>query len=93
MWPREVEETIYAHEAVKLVMVIGVPDDYRGEVVKACVVLKDEHRGRVAEEEIIAFCKARITGYKVPRIVELRDTLPQTATGKMLRRVLREEQR
>jgi long-chain acyl-CoA synthetase len=92
VWPREVEETIYAHEAVKLVMVIGVPDDYRGEAVKACVVLKDEHRGRVAEEEIIAFCKTWLTGYKVPRIVELRDSLPQTATGKMLRRVLREEQ-
>jgi long-chain acyl-CoA synthetase len=91
VWPREVEEAIYAHEAVKLAMVIGVPDDYHGEAVKACVVLKDEHRGRVAEEEIIAFCKARLMGYKVPRFVELRDTLPQAATGKMLRRVLREE--
>jgi long-chain acyl-CoA synthetase len=91
VWPREVEETLYAHEAVKLVMVIGVPDDYRGEAVKACVVVKDDHRGRVTETDLVAFCKARLTGYKVPRIVELRDALPQTATGKMLRRVLREE--
>jgi long-chain acyl-CoA synthetase len=90
VWPREVEETIYAHEAVALVMVIGVPDDYRGEAVKACVVLKEAHRGRVREAEIAEFCKTRLTPYKVPRIVEFRDALPQTATGKMLRRLLRE---
>ncbi len=90
VWPREVEETIYAHEAVALVMVIGVPDDYRGEAVKACVVLKDGHRDRVREGDIVEFCKARLTPYKVPRIVEFRDALPQTATGKMLRRLLRE---
>ncbi len=90
VWPREVEETIYAHEAVALVMVIGVPDDYRGEAVKACVVLKDGHRGRVREAEIAEFCRARLTPYKVPRIVEFRDALPQTTTGKMLRRLLRE---
>ena len=90
VWPREVEETIYAHEAVALVMVIGVPDDYRGEAVKACVVLKDGHRGRVREAEIAEFCRARLTPYKVPRIVEFRDSLPQTTTGKMLRSLLRE---
>jgi long-chain acyl-CoA synthetase len=90
VWPREVEETIYAHEAVALVMVIGVPDDYRGEAVKACVVLKEAHRGRVCEAEIAEFCKTRLTPYKVPRVVEFRDALPQTATGKMLRRLLRE---
>jgi long-chain acyl-CoA synthetase len=91
VWPREVEEILYGHEAVKLALVIGVPDDYRGEAVKACVVVKDEHRGRVSEADLVAFCRARLTGYKVPRIVELRETLPQTATGKMLRRALREE--
>jgi long-chain acyl-CoA synthetase len=91
VWPREVEETIYAHEAVKLVMVIGVPDAYRGEAVKACVVLKDAHRGRVAADDIIAFCKARLTTYKVPRVVEFREELPMSGAGKLLRRVLREE--
>ena len=91
VWPREVEETLYAHEAVKLVTVIGVPDDYRGEAVKACVVVKDGHRGRVTEADLVAFCRTRLTPYKVPRTIEFRDALPQTATGKMLRRVLREE--
>ena len=91
VWPREVEETLYAHEAVRLAMVIGVPDDYRGEAVKACVVVKDSHRGRVTEADLAAFCKSRLTTYKVPRTIEFRDTLPQTTNGKMLRRALREE--
>ena len=90
VWPREVEDAIYAHEAVKLVMVIGVPDDYRGEAVKACVVLKDGHRGRVGADDLIAFCKSRLTTYKVPRTIELRDELPISGAGKLLRRALRE---
>jgi long-chain acyl-CoA synthetase len=91
VWPREVEEALYAHEAVALAMVIGVPDDYRGEAVKACVVLKDAYRGRTTEADLAAFCRARLTTYKVPRTIELRDALPQTPTGKMLRRALRDE--
>jgi len=91
VWPREVEEALYAHEAVQLAMVIGVPDDYRGEAVKACVVVKDVYRGRVTEADLAAFCKSRLTTYKVPRTIEFRDALPQSATGKMLRRALREE--
>src|SRR2546430_15604939 len=83
VWPRKVEETIYAHEAVALVMVIGVPDDYRGEAVKACVVLKDGHRGRGREAEIAEFCRARPPPYKVPRIVEVPGALPPTTTGQM----------
>jgi long-chain acyl-CoA synthetase len=89
VWPREVEETLYAHPAIKLAAVVGVPDEYRGETVKACIVLKDEHRGRVTEEDIVRFCRGRLSGYKVPRIVELRHELPVTATGKMLRRLLK----
>ena len=91
VWPREVEEALYAHEAVQLAMVIGVPDDYRGEAVKAWVVVKDAYRGRVTEADLAAFCKSRLTTYKVPRTIELRDALPQTTTGKMLRRALRQE--
>jgi long-chain acyl-CoA synthetase len=91
VWPREVEEALYAHEAVQLAMVIGVPDDYRGEAVKACVVVKDPYRGRVTEADLIAFCKACLTTYKVPRTIEFRDALPQTPAGKLLRRALREE--
>ena len=89
VWPREVEEVLYGHPAVRLVAVIGEPDAYRGEVVKACVVLKEEHRDRVSEAEIITFCKTQLAGYKTPRIVEFRDELPVSATGKMLRRALR----
>jgi long-chain acyl-CoA synthetase len=89
VWPREVEETLYAHPAVRLAAVVGVPDDYRGEVVAAYVVLREEHRGRVDEAELVAFCRERLSGYKVPRRVELRDGLPISAAGKVLRRALR----
>ena len=91
VWPREVEETLYAHPAVRQAAVIGVPDDYRGEAVKAFVVLKDEHRGRCEPAELVAFCRARLSGYKVPRSLELRDGLPMSAAGKLLRRELRDE--
>jgi long-chain acyl-CoA synthetase len=91
VWPREVEETLYAHPAVRQAAVIGVPDDYRGEAVKAYIVLKDEHRGRVDAAELIAFCRERLSGYKVPRAVEFRDGLPMSAAGKLLRRALRDE--
>lgn len=93
VWPREVEETIYTHPAVKLVAVVGVEDSYRGEAVKACVVLKESHNGRVTEEEIIKFCKERLAAYKVPRLVEFRNELPVSGAGKVLRRVLREGMR
>jgi long-chain acyl-CoA synthetase len=89
VWPREVEEVIYAHPSVKIVAVIGVEDAYRGEAVKAFVVLKEEHRRRISEAELLTFCRERLMPYKVPRIVELRDELPVSAAGKMLRRLLR----
>jgi long-chain acyl-CoA synthetase len=92
VWPREVEEVIYSHAAVRLVAVVGQPDSYRGEVVKACVVLKEAQQGKVGEADIVAFCKERLAGYKVPRIVEFREELPVTATGKMLRRLLRDRE-
>ena len=91
VWPREVEEVIYSHAAVRLVAVVGQTDTYRGEVVTAYVVLKDEQRGKIDAANIVAFCKERLAGYKVPRLVELRAELPVTATGKMLRRLLRDE--
>jgi long-chain acyl-CoA synthetase len=92
VWPREVEETLYQHDAVKIAAVIGVPDDYRGEAVKAYVVLKDGCAGRVAAPELIDFCRARLTAYKAPRIVELRSELPLSGAGKLLRRLLREDE-
>jgi long-chain acyl-CoA synthetase len=90
VWPREIEETLYTHPAVKLVAVVGVRDDYRGEAVKACVVLKDAERGRITADDLVRFCRERLSGYKVPRAVEFRDELPMTATGKVLRRLLRD---
>ncbi len=91
IWPREVEEVLYTHPAVKIAAVVGVPDAYRGETVKACIVMKDEQRGRVDADDIVRLCRSRLSGYKVPRIVEFRDRLPMTATGKVLRRLLRQE--
>ena len=91
VWPREVEEALYAHPAVRGAAVIGVPDAYRGEAVRAYVVLDDAHRGRVTGPDLIAFCRGRLTAYKVPRAVEFRAELPLTVTGKLLRRALRDD--
>ena len=91
IYPREVEEVLYQHEAVLEAAVAGVPDPYRGETVKAFVVLKDEYKGKVTEKELEAFARERLAPYKVPKLWEFRDELPKTAVGKVLRRVLREE--
>jgi long-chain acyl-CoA synthetase len=88
VWPREVEDVLYGHPAVREAAVVGVPDAYRGETVKAFVSLKP---GRsAAEPELIAFCRERMAAYKYPRRVEIVDELPKTATGKILRRELRD---
>ena len=86
VWPREVEEVIAAHPAVADVSVAGVPDEYQGEAVKAWVVVREGQR--VTVDELRAFCRERLAGYKVPKYVEFRDSLPKTAVGKVLRRVL-----
>ena len=90
VWPREVEEVLFTHPDVKEAAVIGVPDQYRGENVKAFVVLKDKSKNP-GEEAIRSYCKERIAAYKVPRMVEFRDSLPKSLVGKVLRRKLREE--
>lgn len=90
IYPRDIEEVLYEHPKVKEAVVAGVPDAYRGETVKAYVVLKD---GVTAtEEEIIQFCTENMAKYKVPKIVEFRDELPKTIVGKILRRELVEEE-
>ena len=90
-YPREVEEVLYAHPRVALAAVVGVPDPHSGERVKAFVQLLE---GQAATEaQIIAFCKERLAGYKVPRSVEFRQSLPTSVVGKVLRRVLRDEAR
>ncbi len=92
VWPRDVEDVIYQHPAVKETAVIGVPDPYRGETVKAFVALKPGMESKVTPEEIIAFCRERMAAYKYPRQVELVQEIPKTLTGKFLRRTLREKE-
>nr|WP_174268130.1 AMP-binding protein [Nocardioides zeae] len=87
VWPREVEDVLAEHPAVREAAVVGVPDEKRGETVKAFVSL---HAGRQATaEELVAHCKERMAAYKYPRQVVLLDELPKTVTGKILRRELR----
>ncbi len=88
VWPRDVEDVLYTHPAVREAAVVGVPDPYRGETVKAVVSLKP---GRtVAAEELVAFCRERMAAYKYPRILEIVADLPKTPTGKIMRRMLRD---
>lgn len=87
IYPREVEDVMMKHEAVSMVAVIGVANDQYGEEIKACVVLKEEQD--VGEETLKAWTKERIAAYKYPRIIEFLDALPQSATGKILKKELR----
>jgi long-chain acyl-CoA synthetase len=89
VWPREVEDVLYQHPAVRESGVVGVPDAYRGETVKAFVSLKAG--ASVTPEELIAFCRERMAAYKYPRQVEIVDEIPKTVSGKVLRRELREQ--
>ncbi|MBS4022714.1 MAG: long-chain fatty acid--CoA ligase [Dethiobacter sp.] len=91
IYPREVEEVLYELPQVQEAVVAGVPDKYRGESVKAYVVLKEGER--LTEDEVITYCKGCLTSYKVPRSVEFRSELPKTNVGKLLRRVLIEEEK
>jgi long-chain acyl-CoA synthetase len=91
VYPREVEEVLFEHPDVAEAVAIGVPDEYRGETVKAFVVKRSG--ATTTEEEIMAFCKERLAAYKAPKAVEFRDDLPKSAVGKLLRRVLIDEER
>jgi long-chain acyl-CoA synthetase len=93
VYPTEVEEALFHHPKVSKVAVVGLPDPVTGERIKAYIVLKaGEH---ATAEEIVAWCKAEggLTGYRVPHDIEFRDSLPETLIGKVLRRVLQEEER
>ncbi|RSL32216.1 long-chain fatty acid--CoA ligase [Salibacterium salarium] len=91
IYPREIEEVLYEHVGIQEAVVIGIPDPYRGETVKAFIVLK-EHQ-RLTSDELQAFCRKRLASFKVPRLFEFRDELPKTMVGKVLRRVLLEEEK
>lgn len=90
VYPRDVEEVLYMHSQVQEAAVIGIPDPFLGEAVKAFVVPRQGMSP--TPEEIIAFCQAHLTKYKVPQQVEFRHSLPKTLVGKVLRRVLMEEE-
>jgi acyl-CoA synthetase (AMP-forming)/AMP-acid ligase II len=92
VFPAEVEDLLYRHPAIKEAAIIGVEDPYRGESVKAFVVLKEEYAGKVTEQEIMEWCKDNMAAYKRPKFVEFRAELPKSAAGKVLRRVLVEEE-
>jgi len=90
IYPREVEEVLYEHPAVLEAVVVGVPDPYRGENVKAFIVKKDG--AEVTTEELDQFCREKLAAFKVPRAYEFRNELPKTMVGKVLRRALLEEE-
>lgn len=91
VYPREVEEVLYAHPEVVEGVAVGVPDEYRGETVKAFVVKKEG--SCLTGGELIAHCKENLAAYKVPKLVEFREELPKSAVGKLLKRVLADEER
>jgi acyl-CoA synthetase (AMP-forming)/AMP-acid ligase II len=87
IYPVEIEEILYTHPAVALAAVIGVPDEIKGELAKAYIVLKEGRRA--TEDQIIEYVKSKIAKFKAPRMVEFVDALPQGPTGKILKRELR----
>jgi long-chain acyl-CoA synthetase len=87
VYPRELEEVLMTHEAVSLCAVVGTPHDEYGEEIKAFVVPKPG--AKITENELVEWCKTNMASYKYPRLVEFRETLPMTATGKILKRELR----
>ncbi len=87
VYPREIEEVLMTHPAVSMAAVIGVPEESLGEEVKAYVIRKPG--ATITEDELIAWCKQEMAAYKYPRTIEFRDTLPMSATGKILKRELR----
>ena|SRR5437867_825353 len=91
VWPREVEEVLYGHPAVREVAVVAMPDPYAGERPLAFIALKEGQSA--AAEDLIAYCKSRLASFKTPARVEFRADLPKLPTGKVLRRALRDEVR
>jgi long-chain acyl-CoA synthetase len=90
VYPREIEDTLFQHPKVAMAAVVGVPDSKSGEAVKAYIQLKE---GETAtEDDLRKFCKENLAGYKRPKYIEFRDTLPVSPVGKVLRRKLRDEE-
>jgi len=90
VWPAEVEALMFKHPAIQEACVIGTRDAYRGESVKAVVVLRAEHKGKVSEQEVIDWCREHMAAYKMPRAVQFVDALPKSGSGKVMWRLLQE---
>ena len=90
VWPAEVEALMFRHPAIQEACVISAKDAYRGETVKAVVVLRATHKGQVSEEDITAWCRENMAAYKVPRLVAFVDALPKSGSGKVMWRLLQE---
>jgi len=90
IYPREIDEVLYAHPGIKEAVSVGIPHPARGEIVKAYVVVQDGEK--LSRADVIAYCREKLASYKVPRKVEFRKELPKTMVGKVLRRALREEE-
>ncbi len=91
IYPREIEEVLYNHSDVQEAVAIGIPDEYRGETVKVFIVKKEG--ASLTEEQLNAYCRKYLAAYKVPRKYEFRKELPKTMVGKILKRVLVEEEK
>ncbi len=87
IYPKEIDEVLYEHPKIVETCAVGVPDEYRGETVKAFVVIKPGES--LTEEEVIDYCRERLAAYKVPKQIEFLPSLPKSAVGKILRRELR----
>ncbi len=90
VWPAEVEALMFRHPAIQEACIIATKDSYRGESVKAVVVLRTSHKGQVSGEDIMAWCREHMAVYKVPRVVQFVDALPKSGTGKVMWRALQE---
>jgi len=92
VYPREIEEVLYEHPAIKEVSVVGIPDPIAGETIKAFISLTDEYKGKITEQEIIDWSREELAAYKYPRKVEFVGSFPKSAVGKILRRKLRDKE-
>ena len=90
VYPREIEEVLLTHPDISLAAVIGVPNEALGEEICAYVILNQG--AKTSSEEIVEWCKENMANYKYPRMIRIRETLPMTATGKLLKRELRKEE-
>ena len=93
VWPAEVEALMFRHPGIQEACVVSAKDAYRGETVKAVVVLRPSHKGQVSEEDVIAWCRENMAAYKVPRIVEFVDALPKSGSGKVMWHLLQDAQK